>query len=142
MAKVPLYPLRFKPILRQLIWGGRRLGTILHKPIGEASDILALGTDRIIGIGRPVGVAMAALIECQTVKLVAQREAAQIPGMRSQGAAVQKEDRPQPFGSPIEVTESQLAHAHIVLARQNDVAEGKARAYRGGLQMIVIFVGG
>jgi mannose-6-phosphate isomerase len=34
----PLYPLRFRPILRQLIWGGRRLGTVLHKPIGEASD--------------------------------------------------------------------------------------------------------
>jgi mannose-6-phosphate isomerase len=38
MATVPLYPLRFKPILRRLIWGGRRLGTVLHKPIGEGSD--------------------------------------------------------------------------------------------------------
>jgi mannose-6-phosphate isomerase len=34
----PLYPLRFEPILRELIWGGRRLGTVLHKPIGAASD--------------------------------------------------------------------------------------------------------
>ncbi len=33
-----LYPLRFEPILRHLIWGGRRLGTVLHKPIGDASD--------------------------------------------------------------------------------------------------------
>ncbi len=38
MTTVPLYPLRFTPILRRLIWGGRRLGTILHKPIGDASD--------------------------------------------------------------------------------------------------------
>ena len=38
MATVPLYPLRFTPILRRLIWGGRRLGTVLHKPIGDASD--------------------------------------------------------------------------------------------------------
>jgi mannose-6-phosphate isomerase len=38
MSKVPLYPLRFTPILRRLIWGGRRLGTVLHKPIGNASD--------------------------------------------------------------------------------------------------------
>jgi mannose-6-phosphate isomerase len=38
MALVPLYPLRFEPILRELIWGGRRLGTLLHKPIGDASD--------------------------------------------------------------------------------------------------------
>ena len=38
MSTVPLYPLRFTPILRRLIWGGRRLGTVLHKPIGDASD--------------------------------------------------------------------------------------------------------
>src|SRR5580704_7640682 len=38
MATVPLYPLRFTPILRRLVWGGRRLGTVLHKPIGDESD--------------------------------------------------------------------------------------------------------
>lgn len=34
----PLYPLRFEPILKRLIWGGRRLGTILHKPLGAEND--------------------------------------------------------------------------------------------------------
>lgn len=34
MQSEPLYPLRFTPILKELIWGGRRLGTILQKPIG------------------------------------------------------------------------------------------------------------
>ena len=38
MSTAPLYPLRFQPILRRLIWGGRRLGTVLHKPIGPESD--------------------------------------------------------------------------------------------------------
>jgi mannose-6-phosphate isomerase len=38
MPPTPLYPLRFEPILRRLIWGGRRLGTVLHKPIGNARD--------------------------------------------------------------------------------------------------------
>jgi mannose-6-phosphate isomerase len=38
MSSAPLYPLRFAPILRRLIWGGRRLGTVLHKPIGDATD--------------------------------------------------------------------------------------------------------
>lgn len=33
-----LYPLRFEPILKRLIWGGRRLGTILHKPLGDGSN--------------------------------------------------------------------------------------------------------
>jgi mannose-6-phosphate isomerase len=38
MPMTTLYPLRFQPILRRLIWGGRRLGTVLHKPIGDATD--------------------------------------------------------------------------------------------------------
>jgi mannose-6-phosphate isomerase len=31
-----LPPLRFKPILREYLWGGRRLGTELGKPIGDS----------------------------------------------------------------------------------------------------------
>lgn len=31
-----LLPLRFEPILREYLWGGRRLGTDLDKPIGDA----------------------------------------------------------------------------------------------------------
>ncbi len=33
-----LYPLRFEPIFRRYLWGGRRLGTELGKPIGEGDD--------------------------------------------------------------------------------------------------------
>lgn len=31
-------PLRFKPLFRRYLWGGRRLGTQLGKPIGDESD--------------------------------------------------------------------------------------------------------
>ncbi len=34
----PLYPLRFRPILRRYLWGGRRLATLLGKPLGPGSD--------------------------------------------------------------------------------------------------------
>ena len=30
-----MYPLRFEPLFRRYIWGGRRLATVLNKPIGE-----------------------------------------------------------------------------------------------------------
>lgn len=33
-----LYPLRFEPIFRRYLWGGRRLATVLDKPIGEGND--------------------------------------------------------------------------------------------------------
>jgi len=35
---VPLYPLRFEPVFRRYLWGGRRLGSVLGKPIGEGGD--------------------------------------------------------------------------------------------------------
>jgi mannose-6-phosphate isomerase len=34
MLTESLHPLRFEPILKELIWGGRRLGTVLGKPLG------------------------------------------------------------------------------------------------------------
>jgi mannose-6-phosphate isomerase len=37
MMAEPLYPLRFHPILKELIWGGRRLATVLHKPLGPGT---------------------------------------------------------------------------------------------------------
>lgn len=32
------YPLRFRPLFRRYLWGGRRLATMLHKPLGEGDD--------------------------------------------------------------------------------------------------------
>jgi len=37
MTLGPLYPLRFEPILKEMIWGGRRLATVLHKPLGAGT---------------------------------------------------------------------------------------------------------
>lgn len=34
-----LYPLKFEPILKQRLWGGTKLNTVLNKSIGEANDI-------------------------------------------------------------------------------------------------------
>jgi mannose-6-phosphate isomerase len=33
-----LYPLLFEPILKRYVWGGRKLGTLLNKSIGEGED--------------------------------------------------------------------------------------------------------
>jgi mannose-6-phosphate isomerase len=35
---MPLYPLRFEPLFRHYLWGGRKLGKLLGKPIGEGND--------------------------------------------------------------------------------------------------------
>jgi mannose-6-phosphate isomerase len=33
-----LYPLRFQPVFKRYLWGGRRLGAVLSKPIGPGDD--------------------------------------------------------------------------------------------------------
>ncbi|WP_422930895.1 type I phosphomannose isomerase catalytic subunit [Singulisphaera sp. PoT] len=38
MQAESLHPLRFDPIIKELIWGGRRLGTILNKPLGSGTQ--------------------------------------------------------------------------------------------------------
>ena len=49
-----MYPLRFEPIFRQYIWGGRRLETRLGKTIGEEGvyaeswEIVDHGTDQSV----------------------------------------------------------------------------------------------
>jgi mannose-6-phosphate isomerase len=57
MAALP--PLRFKPILREYLWGGRRLGTDLSKPIGsgrhyaESWEVVDHGEDQSVVIDGP-----------------------------------------------------------------------------------------
>jgi mannose-6-phosphate isomerase len=34
----PLYPFRFLPLFKRYLWGGRRLGAVLGKPIGSEDD--------------------------------------------------------------------------------------------------------
>lgn len=51
---MPLYPLQFIPVFRQYIWGGRRLGDILGKPIGpepryaESWEVVDHGEDQSV----------------------------------------------------------------------------------------------
>ena len=45
-----LYPLQFQPILKERIWGGTKLKTVLHKPItsettGESWELSAVEGD-------------------------------------------------------------------------------------------------
>ena len=64
-----LYPLQFQPILRQYIWGGRRLGTLLGKPIGadddyaESWEVVDRGPDQsVVRFGPLQGVTLGELV--------------------------------------------------------------------------------
>ena len=55
-----LYPLRFRPIFRRYIWGGRRLETVLQKTLGPGDDyaesweICDLGRDQSVVTAGPL----------------------------------------------------------------------------------------
>lgn len=65
-----LYPLRFEPVFRSYIWGGRRLGSVLGKPIGdqpryaESWEVVDHGADQsVVSEGALAGKSLHQLIE-------------------------------------------------------------------------------
>ena len=72
----PLYPLRFHPLYRRYLWGGRRLATHLGKPIGPESDhaesweICDRGQDQSVVAGGPLnGATLAELVSARGADL-------------------------------------------------------------------------
>lgn len=70
------YPLRFEPIFRQYLWGGRRLGTMLGKPIGQGDDfaesweIVDHGADQsVVRAGPLAGNSLGQLVREQSAAL-------------------------------------------------------------------------
>jgi len=66
---VSLYPLRFRPILRRYVWGGRRLHSSLGKPLppgddwAESWEICDHGSDQsIVEFGPLAGTSLAGLL--------------------------------------------------------------------------------
>ena len=63
-----LYPLQFEPILKERIWGGEKLKTLLHKPItsnitGESWELSAVEGDvSIVANGEWKGKSLTELI--------------------------------------------------------------------------------
>ena len=73
MAK--LYPLRFEQIFRRYVWGGRKLATLLHKPIGEETcaeswEVVDHGPDQsIVAAGPLAGTPLSTLVEDRGAEL-------------------------------------------------------------------------
>ena len=84
-----MYPLRFKPIFRQYIWGGRRLGTQLGKDIGpeddyaESWEIVDHGEDQsIVAFGNLQGRTLSSLIDEYGSRLLGNKVKEQIDDPR------------------------------------------------------------
>ncbi|MCD0462982.1 type I phosphomannose isomerase catalytic subunit [Roseiconus lacunae] len=77
MTHADAYPLRFRPLIKQTIWGGSKLGTMLGKPIGgdgndaESWEIVDHGNDQsVLESGPLAGKTLAELIADDPVWLL------------------------------------------------------------------------
>lgn len=76
----PLYPLRFAPLFRRYLWGGRRLASELGKPLGEGDDyaesweICDRGSDQSVVCAGPLaGTSLAHLVAERPRELYGER---------------------------------------------------------------------
>ncbi len=66
---IPLYPLRFQPVLKRAIWGGRRLQSVLGKNLPPGDDyaeswevVDRADQQSIVSIGPLAGMSLAQLV--------------------------------------------------------------------------------
>jgi len=89
---VLMYPLRFEPLFRRYLWGGRRLAEVLKKPIGDESaaeswEVVDHGADQsVVAFGPLAGTSLHELVEKQGEQLLGKPLADQLmsPSIPSQ----------------------------------------------------------
>ena len=76
-----LHPLRFQPLFREYLWGGRRLGSVLHKPIGdgetyaESWEIVDHGEDQsVVAFGPLAGRTLGKIVANHAAELFGQHD--------------------------------------------------------------------
>ncbi|MDE0862418.1 MAG: class I mannose-6-phosphate isomerase [Rubripirellula sp.] len=75
------YPLRFSPVLKQTIWGGRRLGEHLRKPIGSESNYAE--SWEVVDHGDDQSIVENGLLSGQTLRQVIQEHPSWLFGEKS-----------------------------------------------------------
>ena len=79
-----MYPLRFEPLFRRYLWGGRRLAEVLNKPIGDESaaeswEVVDHGPDQsVVAFGPLAGTSLHELVENQGEQLLGKALADQL----------------------------------------------------------------
>jgi mannose-6-phosphate isomerase len=79
-----MYPLRFEPLFRRYLWGGRRLAEVLNKPIGDESaaeswEVVDHGADQsVVAFGALAGTSLHQLVENQGEQLLGKTLADQL----------------------------------------------------------------
>jgi len=92
--------MRFRPLFRRYLWGGRRLGSLLHKPLGEGTDyaesweVVDHGPDQSVVVAGPhSGATLADLLASHPEELLG-RQIAQVPTVSLSGSCAMRPQFP------------------------------------------------
>src|SRR5262249_28095861 len=102
-------------------------------------DVADLTRQTVIANRRPFAVAMAALIQRNTVIIRAQGQAYQVPGMRIEAAAVQEQNRVVSDDAPVEIMKAHPVDHHIVVLGQGETGYFEPSDLGGQLQVLELF---
>lgn len=78
MSNVCNYPLRFRPLFKQYLWGGRRLETMLGKPIGDGEDFAE--SWEIVDHGEDQSIVSNGALEGMTLKQIVEQHPQELFG--------------------------------------------------------------
>ena len=98
----------------------------------EGLQVAGVALGRVVHLGRPLALAVAALVQGQAVPLAPQGRAHEIPRVRVEAAAVEEHHGREARRSPVEIVKAHLPEQEVVLTRQHDF--GKANAGGGRRQ--------
>src|SRR6516164_6837179 len=90
------------------------------EPFNEAFDIPDLALKTVISGRLPFAVAMAPLIERDTMAVAPKHQADDIPGMSVEAATMQKDDWWPSFDTPIEVMQTDTVNYNMVRFGQDE----------------------
>src|SRR5437763_14629059 len=89
--------------------------------INQGLDILTVSLAAIVAILSPRAFAVSALVEGVAVILAAEHEAHHIPGMRIDSRAVEKDDKPAPAATPVQIVQAHLRRGNFAPFGQHNL---------------------
>ena len=103
--------------------------------VDERADVAGVALGGVVHLGRPLALAVAALVQGQAVPLPAERGAHDVPRVGVETAAVQEDHGRQALDPPVEIVEAHGAEQQVMRVGQREIGQRHAGGGRRQLQV-------
>ena len=91
--------------------------------VDEGLEIAHVALGRVVHLGRPLALAVAALVQRHAVPLAPEGRAHEVPRVGVEAAAVEEYHGGQPRRAPVEIVKAHAPEQDVVLVRQRDLGQ-------------------